>query len=238
VSAARTSPPARTSPSARAAGLAGRLSAEAARLDVSHRVVALFLRAKTSDFSVEDLARRVGISTRTFYRYFPRKEDAIRPHLDDSIARIVAAIRARPRHESLRQALIAAYAIQWTPQEVSHWKILEQVLAETESLRAVWLQVITDSERGITRVAAEWLGLPEDSRRARLIGTVTVAAVRVAMAMVNQSPRLAASRPGPSVIFEESLEELGPDFFEPRRETAAATVRREASTSSSRRKPK
>lgn len=178
--------------------------------------MSLFLRARTSNFSVEELASRVGISPRTFYRYFPHKEDAIRPHLDDSIARITAAIRARPRHESLRQALVAAYSSQWTPQEISDWKTLEKVLAETESLRAVWLQVITDSEQGIARVAAEWLGLEEDSRRARLIGTVTVAAVRVAMAMASQKPRL-----DPRAVLEESLEELGPELFAPPRAPAS-----------------
>lgn len=207
----------RTGRKAKGALLARRLPAVESRLDVSRAVVSLFLRAKTSDFSVEELAKHVGISPRTFYRYFPRKEDAIRPRFDDDIQRLAASIKARPRRESLREALAAAYAAFWTPGELAEWKVLEAVLSETDSLRAVWLQIITDSERMITEVAVERLGLAVTSRRARLIGNVTVAAVRVAMTMVIDDPRLDAA-----AVLRDNLRELGPAFFAPAKKSVMA----------------
>jgi AcrR family transcriptional regulator len=221
---ARATPPkraGRTGHGAASALLARRLPAVESRLDVSRAVVSLFLRAKTSDFSVEELAKHVGISPRTFYRYFPRKEDAIRPRLDDDIQRLAASIKARPRRESLREALAASYAAFWTPGELAEWKVLEAVLSETDLLRAVWLQIITDSERMITEVAVERLGLAVTSRRARLIGNVTVAAVRVAMTMVIADPRLDAAS-----VLRDNLRELGPAFFAPAKRPSAPAKKR------------
>src|SRR5690348_8088241 len=88
--------------------LAPREGRDQAMLEASQAVIALFLRKRTSDFSVKELAAHAGLSERTFYRYFPRKEDAIRPAVDASLARIVSDMRAVPRGKTLREAMVEA----------------------------------------------------------------------------------------------------------------------------------
>jgi AcrR family transcriptional regulator len=179
-------------------------------LEASRAVIGLFLRKRTSDFSVKELAAHAGLSERTFYRYFPRKEDAIRPAVDASLARIVSDLRAAPRGQPLGEALVEALRRTLAEESAMNWENLLSVLNETESLRAVWLQLHTDAEVALARVVAERLGLSPDSQRARLAGAILATAGRLAM---EQS--FSAGRKGdPGKALAEYLELLGPTLFE------------------------
>ncbi|OJH41713.1 TetR family transcriptional regulator [Cystobacter ferrugineus] len=178
-------------------------------LEASRTVIALFLRKRTSDFTVKELAAHTGLSERTFYRYFPRKEDAIRPAIDASLARIASDMRAAPRDKPLREALVEALGRSLEGNAMS-WENLLPVLNETESLRAVWLQVLTDAEVALAQVVAERLGLSPDSQRARLAGAVLATAGRLAM----DPPFPAGSKRDASEVLAEYLELLGPTLFE------------------------
>jgi AcrR family transcriptional regulator len=179
-------------------------------LEASRAVIGLFLRERTSDFSVKELAAHAGLSERTFYRYFPRKEDAIRPAVDASLARIVSDLRAAPRGKTLREALVEALSRSLTEENAMNWENLLSVLNETDSLRAVWLQILTDAEAALAHAAAEWLGLSPDSQRARLTGAVLATAGRLAM----EQPFSAGRMRDPAEVLTECLELLGPTLFE------------------------
>ncbi len=190
--------------------LAPREGRDQALLEASRAVVELFLRERTSDFSVKELAAHAGLSERTFYRYFPRKEDAIRPAVDASLARIVSDMRTAPRGKTLREALVEALSRSLAEENAMNWENLLSVLNETESLRAVWLQILTDAEVALAHVAAERLGLPLDSRRARLAGAVLATAGRLAL----EQPFSAGQKRDPGEVLAECLELLGPTLFE------------------------
>ena len=181
-----------------------------AMLEASHAVIGLFLRERTSAFSVKELAAHAGLSERTFYRYFPRKEDAIRPAVDASLARIVSELRAAPRGMTLREALVEALGRSLSEETAMNWENLLSVLNETESLRAVWLQILTDAEVALAHVAAEWLGLSPDSQRARLAGAVLATAGRLAL----EQPFSAGRKRDANKVLAECLELLGPTLFE------------------------
>ena len=78
--------------------------------------------------TVEDIATEAGISVRTFYRYFPTKEDVLQVQTDQRSSALRAALSARPTDEpplrSLRRALEAT------------------VSAEDLTLRRRWIAVI------------------------------------------------------------------------------------------------
>jgi AcrR family transcriptional regulator len=179
-------------------------------LEASRAVIGLFLRERTSDFSVKELAAHAGLSERTFYRYFPRKEDAIRPAVDESLARIVSNVRAAPRGKTLPEAMVEALSRALTDEDAMSWENLLPVLNETDSLRAVWLQILTDAEVALAHAAAEWLGLSPDSQRARLTGAVLSTAGRLAM----EQPFSAGRKRDPGKVLAECLEWLGPTLFE------------------------
>lgn len=190
--------------------LAPREARDQAMLEASRAVIGLFLRERTSDFTVKELAAHAGLSERTFYRYFPRKEDAIRPAVDASLARIVADMRAAPRGQPLCEALVEAYSRSLAEGSAMYWENLLPVLNETESLRAVWLQILTDAEVTLAHVAAERLGISPDSQRARLAGAVLATAGRLAL-----EQRFSAGRKrDSSEVLAEYLELLGPTLFE------------------------
>ena len=175
-----------------------------AALEASRRVVALFLREQRSDFSVRELAEHAGLSERTFYRYFPRKEDAIRPYVDAWIEEIVAHIRSAPRARSLPAVLIEAHALGFDAARDHDWEVLLPVLAETESLRAVWLQAVTNAEAAFAQVVAERLGIAPSSQQAQLCGAVLVTAGRLALASQDRLP---------GEVFADCLKLLGPSLF-------------------------
>lgn len=179
-------------------------------LDASRGVVALLLEPGGAELPIRDLADRVGLSERTFYRYFPRKEDAVRPYLAAGLAHVLAAVRADDR--PLREALVAA-----------HGAILELALAHggerflgvvegTERLRAVWLQALTDAEAGFAALVGERLGLSEGDLQPRLAAAVVVAAGRIALAGLSGGD--------PSALFAACLDRV-PALFEAPPEGAA-----------------
>jgi AcrR family transcriptional regulator len=181
-------------------------------VDASRAVVELFLKRGTSDISVKALAAHAGISERTFYRYFPRKEDAIRPSIDEGIDRIVSLVRARSGTDALFEVLVDAYATVVFHAESRHdWQALGALLHETDSLRAVWLQVVTDSERVLSHVVAEWLSIAPDSARARMAGAAVVTAARVSLETLLEDP----SSPEPGEVFAQNLGLLGSALFTP-----------------------
>ena len=180
-----------------------------AMLEASRAVIGLFLRERTSDFTVKELAAHAGLSERTFYRYFPRKEDAIRPALDAALASIVSDLRAAPRGKPLGEALVEALSRSLAEESAMNWENLLSVLSETDSLRAVWLQILTDAEVALAQAAAEWLGLSPDSQRARLAGAMLATAGRFAL---EQSFSVGRKR-DPGQVLAECLELLGPTLF-------------------------
>lgn len=181
-----------------------------AMLEASRAAIALFLRERTSDFTVKELAAHVGLSERTFYRYFPRKEEAIRPAVDAALTRIASDIRAAPPERSLREVLVEALGQSFKEGLSMNWENLIPVLNETEALRAVWLQILTDAEGALSQVAAERLGIAPNSQRARMVGAVLATAGRLAM----EQPFSTGKKRDPGEVLAECLELLGPTLFE------------------------
>jgi AcrR family transcriptional regulator len=179
-------------------------------LAASRAIIGLFLRARTSDFSVKELAAHAGLSERTFYRYFPRKEDAIRPAVDAALARIVSDVRAAPHGKPLSEALVEALSRPLAEERSMNWENLLSVLNETESLRAAWLQILTDAEVALAEVVAERLGISPDSQRARLAGAVLATAGRLAL----EQPFSAGRRRDLGEVLAGYLGLLGPALFE------------------------
>lgn len=178
-------------------------------LDASREVVGLFLQARSSDFSVRELADRTRLAERTFYRYFPRKEDAIRPYLRAGLEHLVEAIRRAPRDIPLRDVLVGAHAGLLDLAVDERASAFLSVADGNERLRAAWLTLLTDAEILLTEVIAHRLGLPPESTRARLAGSVTVAAGRLALESASDPTH---TEP-PSRVFADCLDLLGAGLF-------------------------
>lgn len=133
----------------------------------------LFEERGFGDVTVEEIASEAHISVRTFYRYFPGKEDVLQVRIDRRSVALRVALSARPSEEPPLHSLRLA--------------LEEVVSAEDMALLRRWIAVIVATPsvlRGVLggiqlkgqRVVAEFfgarLGMPSDS----LVPTMLAAA--------------------------------------------------------------
>ncbi|WP_329227414.1 TetR family transcriptional regulator [Streptomyces canus] len=138
--------------------------------------------------TVDDIADAVGVSQRTFFRYFAGKEDAALALDEMTVTRFVDAVRARPPHEPPLEALRQAVLESWdTLHEVvesvvpvQRFLALYRVIESTPVLLAAHLRRSVEVEEVLTRVLAEREGLDAATDpRPRLLVAVFSGVMRV-----------------------------------------------------------
>src|SRR5690348_11917437 len=91
----------------------------------------LFDQRGFKDVTVDEIVSEAHISARTFYRYFPNKEDVLQVHIDRRSRNLRAALSARPLSEEPLEALRLALA--------------EQLATEDPELVRRWIAIIIAS---------------------------------------------------------------------------------------------
>src|ERR1700761_8502776 len=99
-----------------------------AALKASQATVELFIQHVSTDFAIKVLADNAGVSERSFYRYFPRKEDAIRPFLHHGLERVIINFLMRPASESIRTSLECVWLDAWPVVQPRKSRVLHQLL--------------------------------------------------------------------------------------------------------------
>jgi AcrR family transcriptional regulator len=155
---------------------------EIVRMEIARAAMRLFTEHGVAGTTGDDIAREVGLSTRTLWRYFPTKESCVRPLLTTGLDYMAAQLRACPPHAPLLEYLESENALE----DVAPG--LEEPVADlirmthTEpALMAVWLEVHHAAESVFAGIIAERTGDSPDDL-----------AVRVQAAIVNTALRLAA----------------------------------------------
>jgi AcrR family transcriptional regulator len=138
--------------------------------------------------TVDDIADAVGVSQRTFFRYFAGKEDAALALDEMTVTRVVEAVRARPPHEppleALRQAVLEGWDTLHEVVEsvvpVERFLAMYRVIESTPVLLAAHLRRSAEVEEVLTRVLAEREGLDAATDpRPRLLVAVFSGVMRV-----------------------------------------------------------
>jgi AcrR family transcriptional regulator len=123
--------------------------------------------------TVEEIAVEAQISTRTFYRYFPTKEDVLQVAIDRRSESLCVALDARPDDEpplqSLRRALEAVLSAE-DPAAVRRW--VSVIYGTPSVLRAVVGGIQLKTQRIIAEFFGSRLGLPSEA----LVSTMLAAA--------------------------------------------------------------
>ncbi|WP_308010928.1 TetR family transcriptional regulator [Streptomyces sp. AC495_CC817] len=162
--------------------------------DIAEAAASLFAEHSVADVTAEQIAARAGVSVRTFYRYFPRKEDAIAPFLTLGATRWQAAF-AETGAGPLRDGILAIIAGQLGDDEGVELDMMRALLLGVETdaaLRDVWLRVNDDSERRLREILRE-RGLAGFD--ARVLAAVSTEAIRLSFeewAATPHGPRLGA----------------------------------------------
>ncbi|MEU4011880.1 TetR/AcrR family transcriptional regulator [Streptomyces pseudogriseolus] len=166
------------------------------RLHIARTAAGLFVRHGLRATRAEDIAHAAGVAPRTFYRYFPTKEEAIGPLYALGARRWVDAVRTAPAGTPLPRVLEEAARHTLTPglgvtEESWNWvRTLIRLAADNPALGRVWAEACRASEQNLADALAHRLNGgrpphpdPDVASRTRLsfAAAVASAAVRTAM---------------------------------------------------------
>jgi AcrR family transcriptional regulator len=142
-----------------------------------------FLRHGFEATTVDDIAADADVSPRTFFRYFPTKEDAFFAGFPQEARRFVTLLHGRPPAEapvdSIRAALHDLLATEESSPEVVRATLA--LLHTTPALHTAYLGLIGGIETDVVTWAAERLGTDPADLRPRLLAAGAMAARRVAV---------------------------------------------------------
>jgi len=151
--------------------------------------IALFAEQGFEQTTVDEVAAKVGVSARTFHRYFPRKEDVI---LADSAARLVqfrdrlaAHVDAASPLASIRlvvaEAAVDHDSVDRRMQSRERMRVRAQVTSATPALHAHNVAMHEDWVAVVADHAARMVGEEPTDRWPVLFGACTMAAVATAI---------------------------------------------------------
>jgi AcrR family transcriptional regulator len=156
------------------------------RLEIARAAVDLFVSQGVTATTGEQIARAVGVSARTVWRYFPSKESCVRPLLAAGIDVIAAQLRQWPPGRPLDEAfdfdrdLAGDDRLLPGPDPAAVGALVRLTRSEP-GLRAVWLQTYDEAEPVFARALAERAGLPADDLRPAIQAAMFNAALRAAV---------------------------------------------------------
>jgi AcrR family transcriptional regulator len=153
--------------------------------------------------SVDDLAAAAGISRRTWHRYFPAKEDCIRPMMQDAIATMFSAMHARPRDEDVCDSFIAAFSATAAGLFAARTRGLMPIIIASTSLSAVWDHESALTAISLRRIVADRLGCDAAAPRVAALASTLVALSNSALRDSTESTR------DPVELLTERIEALG-----------------------------
>jgi AcrR family transcriptional regulator len=150
--------------------------------DIGRTALALFDERGFDAVSVQDISDAVGMSARTFFRYFASKDDILLDYQRHLQERLYAALRARPAGEggvtALRAAYIATSAV--APEDHDAVVARARVLAAAPALRARAQGEQVSGSEEIARLLAERMGVDAATDQRPLVVAAAMSAAAVA----------------------------------------------------------
>jgi len=188
------------------------------RQTISDVATTLFAARGFENVKVSEVARRVGVSEKTVYNYFPTKESMVLDEADEAIERLAEALRERRPEESLTATVIRAieadsHRFTEIPDEMQRLLPLFVTMIETTpALRAAWLEM----HDRLVKVAREELALqagvdprdPEVEIAARALAGLAEVALRSRMRRILDGLRGAALQAAVSSDLERAARVL------------------------------
>ncbi|WP_449406658.1 TetR/AcrR family transcriptional regulator [Nocardiopsis flavescens] len=154
------------------------------RLQIARAALELFTDKGVAGTTGDDIARAIGVSTRTLWRYFPTKEGCVRPLLTSGLEMMADRLRDWPAGLGLVDHLDRTGAFDEGGEAVEEpVAALIRMTRHEPGLMAVWLDVHRAAEDVFAGILAE--------RRGTDPGDL---AVRVQAAALNAALRTAAER--------------------------------------------
>lgn len=146
--------------------------------------VQLFSERGFDDVTVEEIAGRAWVSERTFFRYFPSKEDVLWPDSAVELEALTTAIVARPDEETplvaVRNAMLDLAAVMNL--DPSFPLARSRIVADTPGLAARDLLEYARWEASVSEAIRQRTGAAEDDATPAMTAVIAGGALRVAFA--------------------------------------------------------
>lgn len=129
------------------------------------------------EVTVGDIAKAAEVSHRTFYRYFPSKEEALLSAFQDFLDDFVALVAARPAEEHPVDSLLHTLdtiAVA-TPVDADSFKWIYGLVEGEPSLRGVQHRLLLEAQDRLTSLFAQRLGVAPTSLEPRLFASSATA---------------------------------------------------------------
>ena len=152
---------------------------ERTREQIVGAAMRLFAERGFDGTTITDIAEAAEISPRTFFGYFPAKEDVVFHDAEATLESFAARLRDRAEDEDPFDAL-RGWAIEYdahTNFDEPEERIRRALIRSTPSLAARERTLIAGLELVIAEAVAEDLGVDVRSLRARLVGAAAIAAL-------------------------------------------------------------
>jgi TetR/AcrR family transcriptional regulator, regulator of mycofactocin system len=136
--------------------------------------------------TVDDVAAAADIAPRTFFHYFPSKEDVVLADYAGRLEQLVATLREGPADESPWRALRAAFVAVSADYESQRSQMLRRfrIISTAPSVGARSLQLQADWETTVAGIVAGWLGTDSELQIVpRLLAGAALSAMRASMAL-------------------------------------------------------
>ena len=179
----------------------------ATEMEIAETAARLFTERGTAAVTAAGIADAAGVGLRTFYRYFPGKEDAIAPLLSAGADDWRAALHAVDRSVGLDDAVELAIAGTLRPPEGDEgrrradWtRDLLRAAEGDAALADVWYRVNRTSEQLLRPILAERVGVAADAFSLRLIAAAATDAIRVGLEAWAQTDAAFDGPDGPSAL--------------------------------------
>lgn len=203
------------------------LKKEQTRRTIEDAAFRLFAERGFAATTVADIAEAAVISPRTFFAYFPSKEDVVFANFDELVAALASRLDERGPKETTFDAL-RAWIGDITDDQTRHIDdrevVRHQLLCDNDSLAAHERHLMSRFEALIAKSVARDLGEDPDDLRPRMVAAAALAALRAL-----DSPEKKAGPKQPPT--QEDLEVLDEAFAFLRGGIAALQRRRTAAAS-------
>ncbi|MEU4539516.1 TetR family transcriptional regulator [Streptosporangium sp. NPDC023825] len=177
------------------------------RAALEHAALTLVAERGLAGVTVEDIAEAVDLSSRTFFNYFPSKEDALVGASPASAAELRERLEAVPAEVPVLEALrlMSRVEAERVQQQREQWLLRLKVFEQNPSLLPRLVANGTETERAVSAAVARRAGVALDtSGYPELATAVAMAAFRAAMMRWSA----ADGRPALADLVDEAFSQL------------------------------
>jgi AcrR family transcriptional regulator len=171
----------------------------------------LFAERGYASTTIQDIVEAVDVSPRTFFRYFPCKEDVVTAIASFSMDDVIGFVAEHNPAEPLESVLRAAFAelLVSVRSEPDAARSFQRTLRETPTLRGRWLEEQRRNRDRLAEALAPWFLSASSPLAAHLAAGIVLVLVDEVMALWADQ----LSEPDPLDLLDEAFDTLGESLF-------------------------